>query len=395
MHNIWSKRFSHYVKELQKYMQYIFTGHIAVVLVFVLGALGFQYSEWLKVVQADFPAEWLVALIVGVVIAFSLPTTLLREPDQVYLLPLESKVREYFQKALTWTFFSQVLLPTLLYIISIPLLRAVTELSIQQIWIGAAFVVVLKAFNILIEFAYRYANRGQIVFLDRLVRMCLNILVLQGYLTGGITDGLLYLIFIIAYFFLLRRKTYIDPVPYEHFISIEQNRMMRFYRFANLFTDVPHLRGAVKRRQWLDFVMKWIPYKKGHAQRYLITRTFIRTDDLFYLWVRLAAINAIFAAFISLQLITWIISAALVFAMVIQIKQALTSKGEFRMDMLFPGEVNEREQAVNTLLMKLVIIHAVIVMLSNLQMKLFFITPIIIVIVGLFTIKLTSGKNLK
>jgi ABC-2 type transport system permease protein len=391
MHNIWSKRFNHYVKELQKYTRYIFTGHIAVVLVFVLGALGFQYSEWLKVVQSDFPAQWLVAILVGIVIAFSHPTTLLREPDQVYLLPLESKVRQYFQKALSWTFYSQVLLPTVLYIISIPLLRAVTELTIQQIWIGAAFVVALKFVNVSIEFNYRYANRGQVVLLDRLVRIILNILVLEGYLHGGLGEGMLYALLIIAYHLMIRKKVYVDPVPYEHFISIEQNRMMRFYRFANLFTDVPHLRGAVKRRQWLDFVMNWIPFKKGQAQRYLVARTFIRTDDLFYLWVRLTAIGGLFAAFISIQPVTWILSAALVFATVIQLKQALVSKGEFRMDMLYPGVVNEREYAVNKLIMKLVIIQAIIVMLCNIKMDLFFVTPLIIIIVGFFSIKFTSN----
>ena len=390
MHNIWSKRFNHYVSELQKYMRYIFTGHIAVVLVFVLGALGFQYSEWLKVVQSDFPAQWLVAILVGIVIAFSHPTTLLRVPDQVYLLPLESKMRQYFQKAISWTFFSQVLLPTVLYIISIPLLRAVTELTIQQIWIGVAFVVVLKFINVTIEFNYRYANRGQVVLLDRVVRIIMNIFVLEGYLRGGLGVGILYALLIIAYYLMIRKKVYVDPVPYEHFIAIEQNRMMRFYRFANLFTDVPHLRGAIKRRQWLDFVMNWIPFKKGQAQRYLVARTFIRTDDLFYLWVRLTAISALFAAFISIQPIIWILSAALVFATVIQLKQALVSNGEFRMDMLFPGVVNEREYAVNKLIMKLVIIQAIIVMLCNVKMDLFFVTPLIILIVGFFSIKFTS-----
>ena len=107
--------------------------------------------------------------------------------------------------------------------------------------------------------------------------------------------------------------------------------------------------------------------------------------------MRLTAIGAIFAAFISIQPITWIISAALVFATVIQLKQALVSKGEFRMDMLYPGVLNERGYAVNKLIMKLVIIQAIIVMLCNLKMDLFFITPLIIIIVGFFSIKFTSN----
>ena len=49
------------------------------------------------------------------------------------------------------------------------------------------------------------------------------------------------------------------PFPYDHFIALEQNRMMRFYRFANYFTDVPHLKGSVSRRGWLGFLF-------GHAK---------------------------------------------------------------------------------------------------------------------------------
>ena len=56
----WSNRFNHYIDEVQKYMRFIFTGHMAIVLVFLIGAVGYQYSEWLKMVEPDFPAEWLL-----------------------------------------------------------------------------------------------------------------------------------------------------------------------------------------------------------------------------------------------------------------------------------------------------------------------------------------------
>ena len=86
MHNVWAKRFTHYIGEVMKYMRFVFTGHIAIVLVFIVGAGGYQYSEWLKVVEVDFPAEWIIAVIIGVLVAFSRPVTLLKEPDQPYNL---------------------------------------------------------------------------------------------------------------------------------------------------------------------------------------------------------------------------------------------------------------------------------------------------------------------
>ena len=48
-------RFVHYINEFQKYLKYIFTGHIAIGSVFVIGAGGYTYSEWLKEVSPDFP----------------------------------------------------------------------------------------------------------------------------------------------------------------------------------------------------------------------------------------------------------------------------------------------------------------------------------------------------
>lgn len=390
MHDIWSKRFTHYINELQKYMQYIFTGHIAVVLVFVLGAIGFQYSEWLKTVDESFPVALVVGVLIGLVIAFSRPTTLLREPDQVYLLPLESKMKYYFSKALRWTFFSQILLSVVIYIAAIPLLRAASSLSIKQIWLGVIIILALKALNVLIEFNYRYVGRGHNTIIDRVTRIVLNIFIMYYFLQWELMLSGIIAVLIIVYYVVTRGKVYVDPIPYEHFISLEQNRMYRFYRFANYFTDVPHLRGSVKRRAWLDFVYRFIPYKKDNAQMYLILRTFIRTDDLLFLWVRLTGISAVFAAFIELQFVTWIVSAALAFALVIQLKQALASTSEFRMDMLYPMKEQLRPSAIKKLLIQLVIVQAIIVTLCNIMMPMFYLTPIIIIASGWLTIKLVK-----
>ena len=48
MHDIWGQRFFHYVNELQKYMRYVFTGHLVIVFMFAIGAGGYAYSQWLN-----------------------------------------------------------------------------------------------------------------------------------------------------------------------------------------------------------------------------------------------------------------------------------------------------------------------------------------------------------
>ena len=392
MRDVWAKRFLHYLEEVQKYMRFVFTGHIAIVFVFVVGALGYQYSEWLKVAASDFPAEWLVAIVIGIVLSFSSPTTLLKQPDSVYLLPLESQMKNYFKKALNWTFISQVLVPAILYIVAIPMLNTVTDLEPAQIWFGLLVVVVLKYFNVQIEFNYRFGNRGKMLWVDRFARILLSVLTVQTVLMDSMSMSAVYVLFFIAYNLMLVKRITGMPIPYEHFIDLEQSRMMRFYRFANYFTDVPHLRGAIRRRGWLNWVYNFVKFGKAKTQNYLVLRTFIRTDDHFYLWVRLTAISVVVALFAGIPVVVWIVAAAMSFATVLQLKYALMSNVEFRMDMLFPVPTEQRLNAVNSLLRTLNIIQAAIVTLCSITQPGFYVTFVVIIVVGELTLRMTKVK---
>lgn len=388
--DVWSIRFQHYMMEVQKYMRFVFTGHLAIVLVFAMGALGFQYSEWLKVVSEDFPAEWLVAAVVGIIVGFSRPVTLLREPDQVYLLPLENKMNIYFKKALNYTFWSQVFASGVCYIIAIPLLNTVTNLSSTQIWFGLLVIFILKYINVQIEFHFRFANRGSHIAFDRIARIAVSILTIQAALSNYFWWGLLYILVLFFYNYSLKKRVKVQPIPYEHFVKLEQNRMMAFYRFANYFTDVPHIRGAIKRRAWLDVVYKLVPFKKENSQSYLVFRTFIRTNDQFYLWMRLTTISAVIALFVDIPVVLWIIALALSFATTIQLKYALLSSKDFRMDMLFPIKNNQRKKAVQKLLRVFMVIQGIIVMLCAIGQPLFFVPAIIIIAVNELTFNLSK-----
>ncbi|WP_400195036.1 ABC transporter permease [Lysinibacillus telephonicus] len=393
LQEVWSKRFNHYINEVQKYMRFVFTGHLALVLVFVIGAVGYQYSEWLKVVSDAFPGEWVVAAIVGLILAFSRPVTLLREPDQVYLLPLESKMSYFFNRALNWTFWSQVGLAAVVYIIGIPLLNTVTKLSSTFIWLGLAVVVILKYLNVQIEFNYRYCNRGSNTFVDRIVRVVISILTVQAMLSSNFALAIIFVVLLIFYNSSLKRRVKVQPVPYEHFVKLEQNRMMGFYRFANYFTDVPHLRGSIRRRGWLNFVYNLIPYKKENAHNYLVFRTFIRTDDHFYLWVRLTFISGVIAIFVNIPIVIWVVAGALSFATTLQLKYALLSSSDFRMDRLYPIDSNLRKKAVQKVLRIFMVVQAFIVLICAIEQPLFFVPAIVVILISEITFIMSKDPS--
>lgn len=390
LRDVWSSRFMHYIGEVQKYMQFIFTGHIAIVLVFLIGAGGYQYSEWLKVVQTDFPAEIVIAVMIGILLAFSRPTTLLREPDQVYLLPLESKMSQYFSKALAWTFWSQVWIVAIVYIVCIPLLKAVTALTTTEIWTIFLLIIVLKYISVQGEFSYRYSERGQMVWVDRLIRAVIFGAVLYMGLHAQLILGVIATVISVVYIIIFRKKSVGEPVPYEHFVKIEQNRMMSFYRFANYFTDVPHLHGSIRRRRWMDWLYRFVPYGKENAQKYLVFRTFVRTDDHFYLWLRLTAISGVIAVFVDIPVVTWIVAGALSFATTIQLKQALLSSGEFRMDMLYPLPEHARQLAVKQTVRLAMVTQAIIVGLCAITQPMFYLAIVIVIVISELTAKISK-----
>ncbi len=397
LRDIWGNRFVHYITELQKYMKYVFTGHLAIVLVFTIGAGGYAYSEWLKEVPTDFPAALLTALVIAVALAISPPATLLKPADTVYFLPLEHRLDRYLGRALSWTTFSQLPLPLLLYVVALPLLSATeTGSKLLYIWF-AIFIIVLKWLFVETEYAVRHATGGAGVWWDRIIRVLLAALLILTWLSPY--PYLTVVFFIIAglYSVYWRRKKSEKPFPYDHFIALEQNRMMRFYRFANYFTDVPHLKGSISRRGWLGSLFGTAKFGKTVPQDYLIRRTFLRTDDNFWLWVRLTALSILGAIFIPFPIVVIIFAGALAFATSVQLIYALRASDEFRMDMLFPERMETRPGAIQKNVRMVQWIQALLVFISALFLYGISSTPLllggVILLISEVTIRFTDARN--
>src|SRR5690606_21815535 len=82
-------------------------------------------------------------------------------------------------------------------------------------------------------------------------------------------------------------------LPWERLIDNEKQRMGRFYRIANLFTDVPHLQNEVKRRKILDVLIKGIPFQTKETYMFLYSRAFLRSGDYFGMFLRLTIIGGL------------------------------------------------------------------------------------------------------
>lgn len=397
LREIWSSRFFHYVNELQKYMRYVFTGHLAIVLMFAIGAGGYAYSEWLKEVPATFPSSLIVAVVLGLALTAASPTTLLKPADLVYFLPLEHKLPDYLKRAISWSTVSRLPLPLILLIVALPLLKATEVGTNASYLLLAGLIVLLNWLFVRTEYEMRHATGGEVIWQDRLIRFVGAFAAIEFGLTISPFVMLLVAAALAFYYLYWKRQAGGKPFPYEHFIELEQNRMMRLYRFANYFTDVPHLRGSVSKRSWLGFFMQPPAFGSRHVQPFLVRRTFLRTDETFWLWVRLTALSALGALFIPFPIVSFIFLGALAFATSIQLIMALEGGDEFRMDLLFPAEDDARTRAIRALVRKLQWLQAAIALLAALGLYGFSAVPVLIafvvVIISEATIRLTKEQK--
>lgn len=184
LREIWARRFVHYMNELQKYMKFVFTGHLVIVLLFTIGAGGYAYSEWLKEVPESFPSAIIAAILIGSALVFGAPVTLLKPADSVFFLPMEKKLEDYLNRSLRYSLISQLPIPFMLLIVMMPLLAATNDAGMPQFLLTAIIIILVKWIYVETEYHYRRASDGEGILKDRLVRFILSALLIYMMLAG-------------------------------------------------------------------------------------------------------------------------------------------------------------------------------------------------------------------
>lgn len=392
LQSIWTKRFGAYVYELQKYLRFVITGHLAIVFIFLIGAGGFAYSEWLQTVEPTFPSILLASVVTSLVLFSSQTATLLHRADAVYLLPLESSLEHYMKNGRSYSTLVQSALPLIVLFIFIPLLSRTTTLTTFDYVLAFLGIIFLKWAFVQGEYYFRRAYHGRFQLVRIIGQLFLAFASVYTLLIGWY---IVPLVLGLGYAFSMKYFAKNKPFPWEHMITIEENRMMRFYRFANYFTDVPHVQGSKRRRSYMNLLMtKAFPLKREKTYSFLYSRMLIRIDDMFRLWLRLTVILAIIVYFLDAFIPTLIIISVLTFATAFQLIESLKKEPTFRMDHLFPIHASEKKKAIHSVVFRMQIIQLLIIILVST-----FVTDIqnivLYAIISLVTTLLTSYFSLK
>ncbi|MHC5250882.1 ABC transporter permease [Listeria kieliensis] len=295
---LFKKRFSSYTDELNKYLRYMFNDHLLFVLIIGIGAGIFYYADWVKHIKPSFPAIPLMVVLLTASLCFASMVTLLKRPDTVYLTVKETEMLRYFERAKRVTIALQSYLFAIILLVAMPMYTAVTGYHYSRFIGLVILLVVLKAWNVYVGFeTAKLDNNDSTWLFFRVFVTALMVYLLLAFSFWWTIPVVL--IALLVSYYLIRGQAKGKVLRFEYLVDKEEARMNRFYRLVNLFTDVPHLKGTVRRRSYLDFLYKPIPYAKRKTFAYLFSRTFVRTNEYIGLYARLTVIALILLIFVQ------------------------------------------------------------------------------------------------
>ncbi|MBU5468355.1 ABC transporter permease [Virgibacillus sp. MSJ-26] len=372
-HTFYKKRLSEHLKETSRYLRYMLNEHISIAMLFLISALAFYYQQWLAQLPENFPTALIIGIAFGLVVSYSPVRTLLKEPDLVFLIVAEDKMSAYFRNTLIYSFVIQLYIVFIVAAALGPLyLATYPERSGKMYLYTIVALLIFKAWNLLANWWMLKVRDDSLRHVDLALRVSLNCAAFYFFVSGdGLLAGIMTVLFVIIFLYDYQLSQKQLGIAWELLVEKDRNRMQAFYRLANMFTDVPHLRNPVKKRTWLVSLVKNVPFAKQYTYDYLYRITFIRSGDYLGMYIRLMIIGGLVIFYIP-NLVMKLLFALLFLYM--SSFQMVTLFHHHRTVMwldIYPVEYSVRKQALLKWLTQLGFIQAVLFALIFVILKLY------------------------
>ena len=322
MKDLFLRRKQAFRKECVGYLRYVLNDHFVLFLLVLIGFLSYQYSQLLQ----DFPENhWPILLFLGIVstllLAWGGIATYMEASDKLFLLVSEEEVKSHLKEQTVRSLVFWLFVQTLFLLLFAPLFLAMG----YGLPVFLAYVLLLGAGKYLV-----FRQKASKFFTE----------------TG---------------------------LDWDYVIAQESKRKQVLLRFFALFTQVKGVSNSVKRRAYLDFILKAVQKVPGKIWQNLYLRSYLRNGDLFALSLRLLLLSLLALVFIEQA---WIATAVVVLFNYLLLFQLLALYHAFDyqyLTQLFPLEKGEKEKGLQAVIRGLtgfVLLVQLIVGLITLQEKL-------------------------
>ena len=295
MKYLFLKRKQAFRKECVGYLRYVLNDHFVLFLLVFIGFLAYQYSQLLQhFPENHWPILLFLVIVSTLLLAWGGIATYMEGPDKLFLLVSEEEVKSHLKGQTMRSLVFWLFVQTLFLLLFAPLFLA------------------------------------------------------MGY---GLPVFLIYVLLLGAGKYLLFRqkasKFFTETgLDWDFVISQESKRKQVLLRFFALFTQVKGISNSVKRRAYLDFILKTVQKVPGKIWQNLYLRSYLRNGDLFALSLRLLLLSLLAQVFIEQA---WIATAVVVLFNYLLLFQLLALYHAFDyqyLTQLFPLEKGEKERGL-------------------------------------------------
>ena len=392
MTEIWKQRVRHHQKRMMKYLKYIFNDHFVIVCLFLVGAMGYAYSNYLKTIAGyDLKSKLIGVVVFTVVLNIGKLATIIQPADAVFMLPKEKAMEGYFKQAKRRSLGLPVFIIVLTVGVLMPLLVASAGFAFSDTLYFIITLVILKELeltnqvsNLKIKEAkeWRKIKAFSFIFFLLINSLALFVNPIIG-LLGAV-------ILTICHKNWLSRKDDSLTYQWEKMIDNETNRMKTIYKFINLFTDIPALKGAVKRRAYLDIFLKSIKKETNNVFYYLFARAFLRGTEYSGLYVRLTIIAMLLSGLGNSFILSIVLIIVFLYLTGFQLLPLYFHFDNLSLNLLYPVKQINKVQALKRLLFKLMAIEGLLIILVSIRHLSLMEIGMLIMIVGVFDLSFCS-----
>ncbi|WP_407892935.1 ABC transporter permease [Lacticaseibacillus sp. N501-2] len=358
MKHLWQTRLKQHSQAQFKYLKLVFNDHFVLVLIIMLGALLYGYSQLVKTMTASWWLPGALALGFTALLGIGRLASLVQKADATFLLPKTTEFPQYLAKARRYSLALPLVVLTFATIAVIPMLKVLGLAVWDALALGAALWA-FKDADLWLQVLTFYQGAPTWAKRRHLFGVVLVALGLGFYVHPAIA---LIAALVVALGLRWQLGVWLDPAHLDwlNLVQAEAKRMGQIYRFYNLFTDVPGLQGTVKRRKYLDGIAKTVFKKQKNTWAWLLIRSFLRRTEFLGLYLRLVVIGALCLAFVSQWWLALALSALFVYLIGFQLLPMYQVHDDIVFSYLYPLPQTQKPNAFKALVVKLLLMAAVI-----------------------------------
>lgn len=273
---LWKQRKQAFTKEVIPYIRYMLqSGFPAFLsLVFILSSI--QYFTFIRNIPPNFPIELVAALLFTPFVAYSPLRTWLKEADTIFLMPMEHRLSGYFKQSHIRSLRNSLSYLAIVVVIFWPIYRHAERYSPV---ITIVLLLALKLGNHLLAWKERKMPWASTRNSLRILRWVITWMLIIGWLVAPAYIGTIAVTFIVIIMVALLYKLHANAAfPWQRLIVEEKDTIRRIYAFFSWFIDVKTSGPMIKQRNYLNGLIKVVPYGKQYVFVFLNMITFVRTE---------------------------------------------------------------------------------------------------------------------